>query len=160
MIRVPLVFPSSLGSHQARSTDDELSRLEAQREQLLSMITEMELETENLLPPWFRMVMLFAVAGIGIALVAGLISGQIALSGITWAVVIVGLLLFILSRRVNIGGTRFYVWQSIWPLVWGLSLDGSSLPPVFNPQPVSKSEVRDQLAECEARIAKLKEDRL
>jgi hypothetical protein len=125
--------------------DDELARLEAERARLLSVIAHQRRMVEQAIPAWFRLVSLAMVAGIGIALAAGLIAGQISFSGIFWSLGIFGLSVFVGTRKISLFGARFYVWEFI--------MGDAVLPPVGERQP------RELLADCEARIAKLRESR-
>jgi hypothetical protein len=125
--------------------DDELARLEAERARLLSVMAHQKRMMEQAIPAWFRFAMLAMVVGIGIALLAGLMAGQIALSGIFWSIGIIGLSVFVGTRKIRLFGARFYVWEFI--------METAVLPPVGERQP------RELLADCEARIAKLKESR-
>jgi hypothetical protein len=132
------------------SGQDELVRLEAERDRLISMIAYHDrpmLQT----PPWFRIPQWFGlvavgmICGIGTLIVAGIFAGQIALSGLVLSIVFLGLAAYILTRKIMVFGTTFRVGDMLtgWP----------AGPPAGEP------ETRQRLADCESRIMKLKEDR-
>jgi hypothetical protein len=135
MIRVPRVLPSSLGPNFG--DNDELARLEAQRDQLRAVIAQ-ERATANWIPSWFHVIMLAMIAGLGLLL---LLAEYISATGLVWAVVIGGVLMFILTRRVRIFGEPYYIW--------------SLASTLFAP---TDPNARDLLADCEYKISKLKDN--
>jgi hypothetical protein len=129
---------------------EELAQLEAERDRLISMIAYHDrpvLQT----PPWFqipqwsRLVAVGMICGIGVLIVAGIFAGQIALSGLVFSVVFLGLAAYILTRKVTAFGITFRVGDTLtgWP----------------TGQPAGEPEARHRLADCEARIMRLKEGR-
>jgi hypothetical protein len=130
---------------------DELAQLEAERDRLLSMIAYHDgpvLQTSPWfqIPPWLRWVAVGMICGIGALIVAGIVAGQIALSGLVFSVVFLGLAAYILTRKITVFGINFRVGDTLtgWP----------------TRQPAGEPEARRHLADCEARIMKLKESRL
>jgi hypothetical protein len=124
---------------------DELTRLEAERDRLLSMIayhngsfyrTPLGFRAA---PAWFVAVAI--TCGIGISIVAGVFAGQIS----PWSlflIVVVLLLGAFATREITVFGITVSVLQIVTLTPGG--------PPAGEP------EVRQYLADCEARIAKLK----
>jgi uncharacterized iron-regulated membrane protein len=116
----------------------ELAQLEAERGRLLSMIAYHNgpfyrpfypMSSALQTPPWFFIIAAISIFAVGIAMVAGFFAGQISISDFLILVVGLPLLTYILSR-----------------LTTGLRLHESAGEP----------QVRQRLAECEARIAELK----
>ena len=77
--------------------------------------------------------------------VAGILAGQISVSGLVFSVVGLALLAYILVRRNTVFGSPFFAGEIVVP-----SRDGT---------PPGEREAQQRLAECEARIVKLKEGR-
>jgi hypothetical protein len=120
---------------------NELAKLEAERDRLLSMIAYhagpfyrpfRRISSAPQKPTWFFVVAAIIICAVGIAMVAGVYAGQISASEFVFLVVALPLLTYILSR-----------------LTTGLGLH----------EPPGEPQVRQRLAECESRIMKLKEDR-
>jgi hypothetical protein len=118
---------------------NELAKLEAEREQLLSMIAYHDgpfyrpfrrMSSAPQKPTWFFVIAAIIICAVGIAMVAAVYAGQISTSEFAFLVVGLPLLTYIMSR-----------------LTTGLH------------EPAGEPQVRQRLAECEARIMKLKEDR-
>ena len=129
------------------SVQDELAKLEAERDRLLSMIAyhNRPFLPSGQAPAWFVVVAAAILCAIGVSLVAGLFAGQIPPSGFLFLVVGLPLLAYILSREITVFGLTFHVLQ-----IFTLAPGG---PPAGEP------EARQRLAECQARIMKLKESR-
>jgi hypothetical protein len=140
MIRVPRVIPSSLDPNFGHN--DELARLEAERNQLRAVIAQ-EHATSNWVPSEFQAITLVMIVGFGLIL---FLAEYIAATGLVWTVVIGGVLVFILTRRLRIFGKPYYVGV----LAAFVLFDG--LPPVADPN------ARDLLADCEYKISKLKDN--
>jgi hypothetical protein len=125
---------------------DELAQLEAERDRLLSMIAYHNPPK----PPWFDVVTIMLLCGIGILMiVAGILAGQIPVLAVLFAVVSLPPLAYILSRTLTVLGATFQVEDVIGALM--LSPTG---------RPAGERETLQRLADCEARITKLKEGRL
>jgi membrane-associated HD superfamily phosphohydrolase len=132
---------------------DELAQLEAERDRLLSMIAYQN-------GPFyrtslkFRMPALFVVVAIAIIfvvaalIVAGILAGQISASGLLFSVVGLALLAYILTRRITVFGSSFFSGEILLPLGDGIVA-----------RPPGEREAHQRLADCEARIMKLKEAR-
>jgi hypothetical protein len=152
MSRVPRVLPTSLGPTLA-GAGDELTRLEAQRNQLLTKIASEERENANLIL-WLRVVMVPMVAVIAWVL---LLSDHVSAIGFVCTVVIGSLLIFILTLRVRIFGTPYHIGLlALFALLLGL---GSGGLVGVGPSTILKPNDRDLLADCEAKISRLKENR-
>ena len=136
MIRVPRVIPGSLDPNFGYN--DELARLEAQRDQLLAEIAQ-ERAAASWIPSWFHVITLTMIAGFGLLL---FLADYISATGLFWTIVIGGVLMFILTRRVRIFGEPYYVW--------------SLASTLFEP---TDPNARDLLADCEYKISKLKDNR-
>ena len=136
MIRVPRVIPSSVSPNFG--DNDELSRLEAQRDQLQAVIAQ-EHATSNWTPSGFHVIMLAMIAGFGLLL---FLAEYMSAIGLVWTIVIGGVLVFILTRRVRIFGEPYYIWSLAFTL--------------FAP---ADPNAHDLLADCEAKISKLKDKR-
>ena len=113
----------------------ELAQLEAERDRLLSMIAYhngpfYRVWSAPQMPAWFFVTAAIIIGAVGIAMVAGFFAGQISASDFLFLVVALPLLTYIASR----------------------------LTTTFE-QPAGEPQVRQRLAECEARIMKLKEGR-
>jgi hypothetical protein len=114
---------------------NELAHLEAERNRLLSMIAYhngpfYRVRSALQTPAWFFVIAAIIICAVGIAMVAGVFAGQISTSEFLFLVVGLPLLTYIMSR-----------------LTTGLH------------EPAGEPQVRQRLAECEARIMKLKEGR-
>jgi hypothetical protein len=138
------------------SQDDELAQLEMERDRLLSMITYQNdqfdrTRREFRVPEWFVAVAIAMICGIGVSIVAGILAGQISVSGFFFLVVGLLLLAYISTRRVTVFGTPFFVGEI-------LALFGGSVAAPKG-RPAGEPEVRQHLADCEARIMKLKQGR-
>jgi hypothetical protein len=130
---------------------DELAQLEAERDRLLSMIAFQKGPFYQI-PLNFRMLAWFVVVAIifvAAALnVAGILAGQISASGLVFSVVGLALLAYILVRRNTLFDSPFFAGEILVP-----SGDG------IVATPPGEREAHQRLAECEARIVKLKEGR-
>ena len=127
---------------------DELAQLEAERDQWLSMIAyqngpSYQLSLKFRILAWFVVVaIIFVAAALN---VAGILAGQISASGLVFSVVGLALLAYILVRRNTVFDSPFFAGEIVVP-----SRDGT---------PPGEREAQQRLAECEARIVKLKEGR-
>jgi hypothetical protein len=145
---------------QTMAGQDELSELEAERDRLRAMIAyhngpfypmrsgfwQSGPQAASAGPPtpaWFTIAAIAIVCGIGILMVAGAFAGQIPLSYVLIVVVGLPLLVYISTRRVTLFGIPFRVGQL-------LALGSSE-------QLAGEPEALQRLADCEARIARLKE---
>ncbi|MGB8399177.1 hypothetical protein [Bradyrhizobium sp.] len=142
---------------------DELSQLEAERDRLLSMIAchggpfDRPLRRLHLGPPmpaWFVMVAIAIILGIGILIVAGIFAGQVSAPGVLFLVVGLPLLAYILTRRITLFGFSFLVGDALAAL---MRPDVPLAIPTV--RPAGEPEALQRLADCEARIMKLKEGR-
>jgi hypothetical protein len=115
---------------------NELAQLEAERDRLLSMITYHNgpfyrpfgrMSSELQTPAWLFVIAATIICALGIAMVAGFFAGQISTSDFLFLVVGLPLLTYIAFR-----------------LRAGLE------------EPAGAPQVRQRLAECEARIAELR----
>jgi hypothetical protein len=140
MIRVPRVMPSNLGPDFF--VNDELARLEAQRDQLRAAIAQ-ERTTARWVPSWFHLITLAMIIGFGLML---FLAEYVSAVGLALVVVIGGVLMFILTRRVRIFGKPYYVGLLAVCLFEGLPVPADS-------------NTRDLLADCEYKISKLKDNR-
>ncbi|MBR1267913.1 hypothetical protein JQ629_10390 [Bradyrhizobium sp. AUGA SZCCT0222] len=137
---------------------DELPQLEAERDRLLSMIAYHNgpfypmrsarwlrpASPEDQAPAWLAVTGIAIVCGIAILIVAGFFAGQVPASTVLFVVVGLPLLAYIFSRRVTLFGITFRAGE-----VLALSSE----------QIAGEPETLKRLADCEARIAKLKEGR-
>ena len=137
---------------------DELSQLEAERDRLLSMIAYhngpfypmRSARAPRLASPgaqtpvWFAVAGIAIVCGIGILMVAGFFAGQVPGSSILFVVVGLPLLAYIFARKVT---------------VFGITFRAGELLSLSSEQIAGEPEALQRLADCEARIAKLKEGR-
>jgi hypothetical protein len=126
---------------------DELAQLEADRDRLLSMIAYHN-RPPFPKPPWFDVVTIILLCGIGILIVAGLLAGQIPVLAVLFAVVSLPLMAYIMTRKLRVFGTTFQGEDVIGALML--------IPPG---RPTGERETHQRLADCEARITKLKEGR-
>jgi hypothetical protein len=124
---------------------DELIQLEAERDRLLSMIAHHRRHFPGIppgrAPGWFVVVAMAIICGIGALIIEGLFAGQIALSSFIFLVVGLPLSAYILSRRTTVSGRAISVFEMI----------------VRIERPAGEPEAYRRLADCEARIMKLKE---
>jgi hypothetical protein len=118
---------------------NELAKLEAERDRLLSMIAYHDgpfyrpfrrVSSTLQKPTWFFVIAAIIICAVGIAMIAAVYAGQISTSEFLFLVVGLPLLTYIMSR-----------------LTTGLN------------EPAGEPQVRQRLAECEARIMMLKESR-
>jgi hypothetical protein len=130
---------------------DELAQLEAERDRLLSMIAyqngpfyRTSLKFRAL--AWFVVVTIAIICGA--LIVAGLLAGQISASSLVFSVVGLALLAYILTRRITVFGRPLLAGEIHVPLGDGVVV-----------RPPGEREAHQRLAECEARIMKLKEGR-
>jgi hypothetical protein len=127
---------------------EELAQLEAQRDRLQAMIAYHNRSifgksSDARAPAWFIVVAAVVLCGIGVSLVAGVCAGQFS-SDFLLLLVALPPLVYILTRRITIFGIPSLVGDIIL-------LGGGS--------PAGEPDTRQRLAECEARIMKLKEGR-
>ena len=141
---------------------DELAQLEAERDRLLSMIAYHNgpfypmrsrysprgapppASSGPQIPGWLRLAGIAIVCGIGILMVAGSFAGQIPASSLLFVVVGLPLLAYIFARKVT---------------VFGITFRAGELLSLSSEQIAGEPEALQRLADCEARIAKLKEGR-
>jgi hypothetical protein len=114
---------------------NELAQLEAERDRLLSMIAYHNGPFYRVFslprtPTWFGVAAVAIICAIGLAVIAGVIAGQISASDFLFLVVGLPFLAYILSRLV--GSVQ---------------------------RPAGEPEIQQRLADCEARIMNLKEGR-
>jgi hypothetical protein len=118
---------------------NELAKLKAERDRLLSMIAYHDgpfyrpfrrISSALQKPTWFFVIAAIIICAVGIAMIAAVYAGQISTSEFLFLVVGLPLLTYIMSR-----------------LTTGLN------------EPAGEPQVRQRLAECEARIMMLKESR-
>ena len=141
MIRIPRILPKDLDPNFGYN--DELARLEAERDELQAAIAQ-EGARPNWMPSWFQAITLAMMGGVGLLL---FLAEYKSAAGLVAIVVIGGVLMFILTRRVRIFGQPYYVGM----LAAGVMLEGSSL--------ATDPNARDLLADCEYKISKLKDNR-
>ncbi|HZE53290.1 MAG TPA: hypothetical protein VE111_08495 [Bradyrhizobium sp.] len=127
---------------------DELVQLEAERDQLLSMIgyhNSPRLFQAWRASAWFVVVAIAIICGVGVLMAADFLAGQIDPPVFIFLVLVLPLSMFILGRRVTVFGTTFRVVDTLtgWP----------------TGQPAGEPQARQRLADCEARITELKEGR-
>jgi hypothetical protein len=125
---------------------NELAQLETERDRLLSMIAYHDRPPSERAPAWFVVVATAIICGIGVMIVAGIVAGQISASGFLLLIVGLPLLAYILLREITMFGLTFHVIQLVT-----LAPEGG--------RPSGESEARQRLADCDARIMKLKEGR-
>jgi uncharacterized membrane protein len=114
MIRVPRILPAGLAPNLG-ANDDELTRLEAHRDQLRSLIRSEERTAADLIF-WLRLVMLVGMAAFGLLL---FLADKISATGLVWAAMIVSALIFALTSRVYIFGEPYHIGVScLMPTVW------------------------------------------
>jgi hypothetical protein len=146
MIRVPRILPTNLAAN-----DDELTGLEAHRDQLRSLIRSEERTRADLIFS-LRLVMLAAMAALGLLL---FLADKISATGLVWAAVIGCALIFVLTSRVYIFGEPYHIGVLVLGLLSGL---GGDVAAGFVPTP-TRPTTRDLLADCEAKITRLKDNR-
>jgi hypothetical protein len=132
---------------------DELAQLEAERERLLSMIAYQngpfyQKSLKFRAPSWSVVVAIAIICGIGALIVTGILAGQISGSGLVFSVVGLALVAYILTRRITVFGSPLLVGEILIPIGDGIVT-----------RPPGEAEAHQRLAECEARIMKLKEGR-
>jgi hypothetical protein len=149
MIRVPRILPIGLRANP-RAGNDELSRLEARRDQLRSLIASEERSAADLIF-WLRVVMLVALAAIALLLS---LADKISAAGLVWTVVMGGALIFVLTMRVHVFGEPYYIGILVVCLLSGLNGADVGIVPTL-----SRPTVRDLLADCETKISRLKDNR-
>jgi|SRR6476661_5546307 hypothetical protein len=147
MIQVPRILPPSL-----RANDDELIHLEAHRDQLRSLISSEERSTADLII-WLRLVMLAAMAVLGLLL---FLAEKISATGLAWTAVIGCALIFVLTSRVYIFGEPYHIGVLVLCLLLGLGSGDAAQGLVPTP---TRPTPRDLLTDCEAKIARLKDNR-
>jgi hypothetical protein len=135
---------------------DELAQLEAERDRLVSMIAYhngpfYRIPRGFRAPAWFVAVAIAIICGIGVSIVAGILAGQSSVSGVLFLVVGLPLLAYISMRRITVFGTPLFVGEI-------LALFGGSVAAPIG-RPAGEPQARQRLADCEARILKLKEGR-
>jgi hypothetical protein len=133
---------------------DELAQLEAERDRLLSMIAYQNGPFYQISLKYRTLACSVAVAiaiifVVGALIVAGFPARQISASGLVFSVVGVGLLAYILTRRITVSGSSFLAGEILVP--FGDNI-GVMTPP-------GECEAHQRLAECEARIVTLKDGR-
>jgi hypothetical protein len=133
-----------------RADRNELAQLEAERDRLLSMIAHQN-------GPFYRLSLKFRMlAWVGVVavaiifVIAGLMAGtgKISASGLVFSVVGLALLAYILARRMTVFDSPFFAGEILIPFG-----DGNVV------RPPGEREAHQRLAECEARIVKLKDGR-
>jgi VIT1/CCC1 family predicted Fe2+/Mn2+ transporter len=130
---------------------DELAQLEAERERLLSMIAYQNgpfyrISLKFRTPAGFVVVAIAIIFVIAALIMAGILAGQISASGPVFSVVGLALLAYILTRGTTVIGSSFFAGEILVPLGDGIVT-----------RPPGEAEAHQRLAECEARIIKLKE---
>jgi preprotein translocase subunit Sss1 len=134
MIRGDVLIAANLVS--AKMADrNELAQLEAERDRLLSMIAYHDGPFYRVFamprtPTWLGVAAVAIICAIGLAMIAGAFAGQISASDFLFLVVGLPLLAYILWRLVR-----------------------------HVERPAGEPEIHQRLADCEARIMKLKEGR-
>jgi hypothetical protein len=121
---------------------DELAQLEAERDRWLSMIAYQNgpfyrSSIKFRAPAGFVVVAIAIIFVIAALIMAGILAGQISALGLVFSVVGLVLLAYILTRKIAV-------------IVVGLGDGVVTRPP-------GEREAHQRLAECEARIVKLKE---
>jgi hypothetical protein len=133
------------------ASHDELAQLEAERDHLLSMIAYQNgpfyrISLKFRTPAWSVVVAIAIIFIIGALIVAGLLAGQSSGSGLVFSIVGLALLAYILTRGIRVSGSSLFAGEILIPFGDG----------VIGPVP-GEAEAHQCLAECEARIMKLKE---
>jgi hypothetical protein len=144
---------------------DELAQLEAERDRLLSMIAYenrpfYRSSRRFRAPAWFAVVAVAMIFVIAALIVTGLLAGQISTLSLVFSVVGLALLAYILTQRITVFGSPFFVGQ-ILVLFGGdvVALSGGDAIATPTGRPPGEAEAHQRLADCEARIVKLKEGR-
>jgi len=89
---------------------NELAQLESERDRLLAVIAYHDRRVPaGRAPAWFIVAAIAIICGIGTLIVAGLFSGQIALSDLIFSVVFLGLAANILTRKIAVFGITVWV---------------------------------------------------
>jgi hypothetical protein len=141
---------------------DELALLEAERDQLLSMIAHHERSKFRMdfqAPTWFVGVAIGIVFGIGVLIVAGIFAGQIAASFVVLPIVFLVVAAYILSRKISVFGTSMRVGDILGFLTSIPVGDMGFLSPAATIQKPGEPQIRQRLADCDGRITELKERR-
>jgi len=141
---------------------DELAQLEAERDRLLSMIAYHNgpfypmrrgyssrgvpplASSGPQMPGWLELAGIAIICGIGILMVAGFFAGQIPASNLLFVVVGLPLLAYLFAQKVTL---------------FGINFRAGELLALGSEQIAGEPEALQRLADCEARIAKLKEGR-
>jgi hypothetical protein len=136
---------------------DELTRLEAERDRLLSMIAYhrrpmLQMPAWFQIPQWFRWVSVGMICAIGVLILAGIFAGQISPWGVIFLVVGLPALAYISTRKIALFGVTFHVGEVLVVL---LSSPEHPVSPAR--QPAGEPQALQRLADCEARIMKLRE---
>jgi uncharacterized membrane protein len=150
MIRVPRILPTRLAPNLG-ANDDELTRLEAHRDQLRSLIRSEERTAADLIF-WLRLVMLVGMAAFGLLL---FLADKISATCLVWAAMIVSALIFALTSRVYIFEEPYHIGVLVLCLLSGLGGDAAV---GIVPTPTRPS-ARDLLTDCESKITRLKDNR-
>jgi hypothetical protein len=139
---------------------DELVQLEAERERLLSMIAYHNRPFFRVpptrAPNWFVVIAIANICGFGVLIVAAVFAGQIdplVFILLIFLVVALPLLAYISTRKITLFGVTFHVGDVL------VVLFSSPEHPVGPAARPGEPQVLQRLAECEARIRKLKEGR-
>jgi hypothetical protein len=132
---------------------DELAQFEAERDRLLSMIAYQNgpfyrISLKFRTPAGFVVVAIAIIFVIAALIMAGILAGQISASGLVFLVVAFALLAYILTRRITVFGSSFFAGEIVVPFGDGIVVRAPG-----------EREAYQRLAECEARIMKLKESR-
>jgi hypothetical protein len=127
----------------------EFVQLEAERDRLLAMITYHKRpifgkSSATRAPTWLIVVAAAILCSLGASIVAGYLAGQVP-SDFLFLLVALPPLAYILSREVTVFGSKIPIFAIV--TLWGGG------PPAGEPQAVQR------LADCEARIMKLKQGR-
>jgi hypothetical protein len=138
------------------ASQDELAQLRTERDQLLSMIAYHNRRFNRAArsfpaPAWFVVVAIAIICVIGLLILAGIFAGQISAPGVLFVVVGLPLLAYISTRRITVFGNSLFVAEI-------LAVFGGGIPAPIG-GPVGEGEARQRLADCEARIMRLKEGR-
>jgi hypothetical protein len=131
---------------------DELAQLEAERERLLDMIAYHNgpyfRDNTDSEPIWYGTIIAAGISGVVLATLLGLSDEQFSLYLVAWAVLPASLVsvAYVLTRGLTALGFQFYPIE----LLLSVLAMAPSGPPAGEP------EILQRLADCEARIAKLK----
>ena len=151
-MRIALIDRAQTIAGTNMASQDELAQLEAERDQLLSMIAYHNgpfYRTRSApAPTWLVVGAIAVICGIGASIVAGVFAGQISASAILFLVVGFPLLAYISTRKMTVFGTTLFMGDILALFVGIITTVG---------RPAGEPEVRQRLADCEARIVKLKE---